>query len=53
MTYRKKVMSALAMEPEQAKKLERLHKKTRIPKQVLLREALDLLIAKYERKGLI
>ncbi len=49
----KKVPSILSLEPEQAEYLQRLHQKTRIPKQVLLREAVDMMLAKYKRKGVI
>ena len=49
----RKVPSILSLEPQQVDQLERLHRKTRIPKQVLLREAVDMMLAKYKRKGVI
>jgi predicted DNA-binding protein len=36
----KKIQSIILLEPEQAEQLDRLHKKTRVPKQVYLREEL-------------
>lgn len=53
MEKRKKIQYMLSMEPEQRAELEKLHRATRIPRQVLLREGLDLLLAKYRRKGVI
>lgn len=49
----KKIPSILSLEPRQVEQLELLHKETRIPKQVLLREAVDMMLAKYKRKGVI
>jgi len=54
MVSTRKVQSILSLEPEQAEKLQRLHENTRIPKQVLLREAVDDLFVKHKkdlRKG--
>ena len=45
-----KIQTALLLEPEQAKKLQRLHENTRIPKQVLLREAVDDLLKKHKKE---
>lgn len=45
-----KIQTILLLEPEQAKKLQRLHEKTRIPKQVLMREAMDDLFVKYKKE---
>ncbi len=53
MTRPKKVQSMLSLEPEQREQLEKLHRATRIPRQVLLREGVDMLLAKYHRKGVI
>jgi len=53
MTRTKKVQSILSLEPEQRDRLEKLHIATRIPRQVLLREAVDMMLAKYKRKGVI
>ncbi len=53
MARTKKVQSILSLEAEQREQLERLHKATRIPRQVLLREGVDMLLAKYRRKGVI
>ena len=50
MTRTKKVQSILSLEREQREQLEKLHKATRIPRQVLLREGVDMLLAKYRRK---
>ena len=44
----KKVPTMLSLEKEQADKLQRLHEVTRIPKQVLMREAMDDLFVKYK-----
>ena len=53
MASTKKVQTVLSLEPEQREQLEKLHKATRIPRQVLLREGVDMLLAKYRRKGVI
>jgi len=45
----KKVTTALLLEPEQARTLTKLHERTRIPKQVLLREAVDDLFKKHRK----
>ncbi len=46
----KKIQTVLLLEPEQAEKLQRLHENTRIPKQVLLREAVDDLFVKHKKE---
>ena len=46
----KKVPTILSLEPEQAEKLQRLHENTRIPKQVLMREAMDDLFVKHRKE---
>ena len=48
-----KVQTMLSLEPWQHDDLEKLHKATRITRQVLLREGVDMLIARYKRKGVI
>ena len=53
MARTKKVQSILSLEAEQREQLENLHKATRISRQVLLREGVDMLLAKYRRKGVI
>ena len=50
MAATKKVQTITLLEPEQAKKLQRLHENTRIPKQVFLREAIDDLFVKYKKE---
>ncbi len=46
----RKVQAIILLEPEQAEKLQRLHENTRIPKQVLLREAVDDLFVKHKKE---
>ena len=46
----KKIPTMLSLEPEQAEKLQRLHTNTRIPKQVLMREAMDDLFVKHKKE---
>ena len=50
MAATKKVQCILLLEPEQAKTLQRLHETTRIPKQVLMREAIDDLFEKHKKE---
>ena len=50
MAATKKVQTITLLEPEQAEKLQRLHENTRIPKQVLLREAVDDLFVKHKKE---
>lgn len=45
-----KVQTILLLEPEQAITLQRLHDRTRIPKQVLMREAIDDLFVKHKKE---
>jgi hypothetical protein len=52
MTPRKKALQSLYLEPEQAKWLDEVATETRIPKAVLLREAVDDLLSRYS-KGVI
>jgi predicted transcriptional regulator len=52
MTPRNKLLQSLYLEPEQAKLLDEIAEETRIPKAVLLREAVDDLLSRY-RKGVI
>jgi len=47
MSPRLKTLQSLYLEPLQAKKLDELAARTRIPKAVLLREAVDDLLAKH------
>ena len=49
MTPRNKVLQSLYLEPEQAKLLDEIAIETRIPKAVLLREAVDDLFGKYKK----
>lgn len=51
MSPRKMHVQSLYLEPEAAKRLDALAERTRIPKAVLLREAVDDLLAKHEPKG--
>lgn len=51
MSPRKMHVQSLYLEPEMAKRLDALAERTRIPKAVLLREAVDDLLAKYEAGG--
>lgn len=44
---RNKILQSLYLEPEQAESLDRLAERTRIPKAVLLREAVDKLLLEY------
>lgn len=44
---RLKVSASIYLEPHQAAALLRLHERTRVPQSVYLREAVDLLLAKY------
>ena len=53
MGNRVKIQTQLSLEPEQKKSLEKLSKATRIPMQVLMREGIDMMLSKYERKGVI
>jgi len=53
MGHRLKIQTQLSLEPEQKKALEKLSKTTRIPMQVLMREGIDMMLAKYRRKGVI
>ena len=46
---KKKLVSA-ALEPEQAIRLKKLSEQTRVPQQVYLREAVEDMLRKYERK---
>ena len=48
--YSKKKLVSAALEPEQAVRLKKLSEKTRVPQQVYLREAVENLLQKYERK---
>jgi predicted DNA-binding protein len=48
MTPRIKQLQSLYLEPEKAELLDALAAKTRIPKAVLLREAVDDLLAKFK-----
>lgn len=42
-----KVPATIYLEPEQAAALARLHERTRVPTTIYLREAVDMLLAKY------
>lgn len=45
-----KVQSSIFLDVEQHKKLSKLSDKTRVPMQAYLREAVDLLLKKYQRE---
>ena len=49
MATRNKHLQSLYLEPEKAVLLDELSAETRIPKAVLLREAVDDLLVKYKR----
>lgn len=49
MAPRKKHLQSLYLEPDRAELLDQLAADTRIPKAVLLREAVDDLLSKYKR----
>jgi predicted DNA-binding protein len=49
MTPRKLQLQSLYLEPQKAALLDSLSAKTRIPKAVLLREAVDDLLIKYKK----
>lgn len=51
MTPRKLHAQSIYLEPEAAKRLDELAARTRIPKAVLLREAVDDLLLKHDPKG--
>ncbi len=48
--YAHKTPITAALEPEQAIRLKKLSEQTRVPQQVYLREAVENLLQKYERK---
>ena len=43
-------MLSLGLEPQQATELRKLSARTRVPQQVYLREAVDMLLKKYRSK---
>jgi len=47
----KTIQAPMYLRPEQMKKLNVLTERTRIPRAVLIREAVDDLLKKYKRKG--
>jgi len=47
----KPIQAPMYLRPEQMKKLNALTERTRIPRAVLVREAVDMLLTKYKRKG--
>jgi len=47
---RVKVTTSVYLEPAQASALKALSERTRVPQQVYLREAVDLLLAKYKAR---
>lgn len=47
----KTVPALMYLAPDQMKKLNALAERTRIPRAVLVREAVDMVLAKYKRKG--
>lgn len=47
----KTIMISAYLTPAQKKALDKLYEKTRIPRAVLIREALDDLVVKYKNKG--
>ncbi len=40
------------LEPEQIERLEKLHEKTRVPRQVYIREGIEMVLKKYEGRKL-
>jgi len=46
----KKALRSIYLELEQAEKLKQLSAKTRVPQAVYIREGLDLVMNKYEKK---
>jgi hypothetical protein len=53
MAPRLKILQSLYLEPGQAEQLDALAVRTRIPKAVLLREAVDDLLAKHGAEALV
>ena len=47
----KKKAVPLYLEPEQYEALKKLHEETRVPMQVYLREGVDMVLAKYSKRG--
>ena len=47
----KRIMHPLHLDPPQKAAIKKLSEKTRIPMAVYLREAVDMLLAKYKVKG--
>lgn len=47
----KTVPALMYLTPDQMKKLNALAERTRIPRAVLVREAVDMLLEKYKQKG--
>jgi hypothetical protein len=45
----KKTQIAMYLEPEQAEALKELHRRTRVPMQVYLREGLDYVLRRYAK----
>ena len=45
-----KILRSIYIDIEQLERLDRLSAKTRIPKATYIREALDLVLKKYERQ---
>lgn len=50
MTVRHKIAVPLYLEPQQHERVKSLSAKTRVPVQAYLREAVDDLLKKYERR---
>lgn len=46
-----KVPTTVYLEPAQAAALARLHARTRVPQTIYLREAVDMLLAKYTEES--
>ena len=47
----KRIMTPLYLDPPQKAALRKLSDRTRVPMAVYLREAVDMLLAKYRLKG--
>ena len=47
----RKVRSNVYISPQQMAALKRISSKTRVPMAVLIRDGIDLIIAKYKKKG--
>ncbi len=51
MPAKKTIMAPMYLSPEQKRGLDKLSERTRIPRAVLVREAIDDLLKKHRQKG--